>query len=115
MAHNYEKLNIYQAGLELARAIYKSYKKLPCFPMRDQLIRSAISIPSNIAEGSQRNSEKEFLKFVYYSKGSSAELLTQLRILEVDDEIDSNQLDSFIQRTRQLDKQIQSFINHLKG
>lgn len=115
MLHNYEKLNIYQAGLKLAQDIYLTYRDLPCYAIRDQILKSVISIPSNIAEGSQRGSIKEFLKFIYYSKGSATELLTQLRILEIDNNIDPLKLEELINSTHVLNRQIQAFINHLRS
>ncbi len=46
--------------------------------MRDQILRSAISVPSNIAEGAERGSAKDFIRFLHYAKGSCAELRTQI-------------------------------------
>jgi four helix bundle protein len=55
-------------------------KELRDFGFRDQITRSALSIPSNIAEGEERASNKEKVRFLYYSKGSTAELITQIYI-----------------------------------
>lgn len=67
--------------MELVTEVYLLAKKLPKeerFALSDQIRRSAISIPSNIAEGQGRNSTKEFIQFLAIAKGSKAELETQL-------------------------------------
>ncbi|MHB1279215.1 MAG: four helix bundle protein [Bacteroidia bacterium] len=115
MTHNFEKLRIYQDSLALAKRTYKNFKSFPCFAIRDQILRSAVSIPSNIAEGSQRNSEKDFIKFLYYSKGSASELFTQFRIIEDEDDIDEIILRQLIADSRMSMKQIQAFLNHLQS
>ncbi len=48
--------------------------------MKDQMLRAAVSIPSNIAEGSERNSNRDFQRFINIAKGSAAELRTQVNI-----------------------------------
>ncbi|WP_370841615.1 four helix bundle protein [Megasphaera sp.] len=82
----YQDLVVWQKAMRLAREAYLIAKKLPYeekFALSDQLRRSAVSIPSNIAEGHARGSDKEFVHFLYIARGSNAELMTQL-ILCVD-------------------------------
>lgn len=82
----YQDLVVWQKAMRLAREAYLIAKKLPYeekFALSDQLRRSAVSIPSNIAEGHARGSDKEFVHFLYSARGSNAELMTQL-ILCVD-------------------------------
>jgi four helix bundle protein len=52
------------------------------YRLAEQIISSSISIPSNIAEGSERGSAKDFIRFLEYSSGSASELITQLTIME---------------------------------
>ena len=69
--------------MELATEIYKLTEKLPgkeIYSLTDQMRRAAVSIPSNIAEGQDRNSAKDFIKFLSIARGSRAELETQLQI-----------------------------------
>ena len=112
--HDFDKLRVYQDSLNLARLILEHFKGYSIFGLRDQILRSSTSIPSNIAEGSQRNSGKEFLRFLYISKGSASELYTQLSILESDPEIDSHLTASLKLTCLQIMKQLQALINHLK-
>ena len=79
----FEKLTVWQRGMELVEEVYaltSTFPKHEIFSLTSQINRSAISIPSNIAEGKGRGSDKEFRKFLYISRGSLFELRTQLEI-----------------------------------
>ncbi|MCL2798299.1 MAG: four helix bundle protein [Firmicutes bacterium] len=78
---NFQEMVVWQKAMDVAKSIYLLVKKLPkeeVFSLSDQMRRSAVSIPSNIAEGQARNSTKEFMHFIAVAKGSEAELKTQL-------------------------------------
>lgn len=76
----FEDLEIWNESTELCIEIYEKLKNCKDFGLRDQMHRAAVSIPSNIAEGFERGSNKEYIRFLYYAKGSCAELRTQLYI-----------------------------------
>ena len=76
--HNFEELEVWKRSARLAVSILELVDSVKLYALRDQMARSAISIPSNIAEGSERDSDREFRRFLTISKGSSAELRTQL-------------------------------------
>ncbi len=79
--HKYNELKIWQKAMKLTKEVYKTVSKLPKdekYGLSSQIRRSAVSIPSNIAEGAGRNSNKEFLHFLSIAQGSSYELQTQL-------------------------------------
>ncbi len=81
----YENLHVWQQSMDLVVEVYELVKTFPreeLYALTDQIKRSAVSIPSNIAEGGSRNYRKEFVQFLYISLGSAAELETQLRIAE---------------------------------
>ncbi len=83
--NNYKNLKLWEKSIELAVEIYALVGKFPMeekFGLASQIKRSAVSISSNIAEGSGRNSLKEFKNFLAYSYGSACELETQLIIAE---------------------------------
>ena len=80
---NYRDLLVWKQGIELVKLIYQITKNFPkeeLYGLTSQIRRSAISIPSNIAEGHARDSLKEYLHFLSIAAGSLAELQTQLVI-----------------------------------
>ncbi len=80
---NYKNLKVWQKGMELVKNVYKSSRKFPkeeLYRLTSQMRRSAISIPSNIAEGSGRGTDKDFNRFLDIALGSSFELETQIII-----------------------------------
>ena len=79
--HNFKNLKVWNLAMELVRDVYRSVNDFPQdekYGLNSQIKRCVISIPSNIAEGSGRNTNKDFVKFLYISLGSSYELETQL-------------------------------------
>ncbi len=79
----YRDLNIWNAGIEVVKDIYKlteNFPKQEMYGLVSQMRRSAISIPSNVAEGFRRYHNKEYKQFLYTSLGSCAELETQITI-----------------------------------
>jgi four helix bundle protein len=94
-SRSYKDLEVWQLALELVKEVYRVTGNFPSsekFGLTQQIRRSAISIPSNIAEGQFRNSSKEFKQFLSISLGSAAELETQLIIAK---EIDYLAIDKF--------------------
>ncbi|RZJ59737.1 MAG: four helix bundle protein [Hymenobacter sp.] len=78
---NYKELKVWQRGLEIVAATYSLVRQLPreeVYGLRSQMTRAAVSIPSNIAEGSSRASENEYRHFLEIALGSCFELDTQL-------------------------------------
>lgn len=76
---------IWQKAMQLVADVYKLASQLPKeekFELRSQLTRSAVSIPSNIAEGSAKTSKKDYKRFLEIALGSSYELETQVLIVE---------------------------------
>ena len=76
----YEDLNVWKRSTRLSVEIYKQLIKLKDYGLKDQITRSGLSIPSNIAEGYERSSNKETINFLNYAKGSAGELRTQIYI-----------------------------------
>ena len=76
----FEDLEVWKRSARLSGDIYKELKNSKDFGFKDQITRSGLSIPSNIAEGLERNSDKETNNFLSYAKGSCGELRTQIYI-----------------------------------
>ena len=81
--HNFRKLDTWLDGVELADTIYTltaSFPKTEIYGLSSQMQRAAVSVPSNIAEGSGKGSDRDFARFVSISLGSLFELETQIEI-----------------------------------
>jgi len=80
---SHKDLKVWQKGIELVKSIYEITQSFPSneqFGLVSQMRRAAVSIPSNIAEGCGRNSDKELIHFLYIALGSASELETQIII-----------------------------------
>jgi four helix bundle protein len=79
----FKELKVWEKAKDLAVHIYKATNSgsfIRDFGLRDQMRRAAISIASNIAEGDERDTDRDSVRFLYIAKGSLAELLTQIEI-----------------------------------
>ena len=82
---DYKDLNVWQKSIDLVEIIYQVIKAFPreeTYALSDQIKRAVVSIPSNIAEGASRNSNREFVQFLYIALGSASEVETQLIIAQ---------------------------------
>ena len=107
-------LQVWQRSRQLAVDIYKILTSCKDRGFKDQITRAAISIPSNIAEGYERNSSKEFVKFLKIARGSCAELRTQLYIGEDIKIIDGKIARVLQQEALEISKMLQGLINRYK-
>ena len=76
----YEQLEVWQLSKQLCVEVYREVRDLKDFGFKDQITRSALSVPSNIAEGFERHTEQEKFRFVSIAKGSCGEFATQAMI-----------------------------------
>jgi len=113
---NFKDLKIWQRGMELAKDVYKATDSFPSkelYGLVSQMRRSAISIPSNIAEGFMRKHNKEYKQFLYISLGSLAELETQIILSGQLDFLKSEQCNLFQETINELNKMITGLIKCL--
>jgi four helix bundle protein len=114
----FEDLEVWKRGCNLAVDLHVSLAESKDFALRNQMERSSLSIPSNIAEGCERDSTADFIKFLRYSKGSCGELRTQLYIAErVRQRLGAPPMDgsrAMIAETKDLSRMLQALINSLK-
>ncbi|MFA6458374.1 MAG: four helix bundle protein [Patescibacteria group bacterium] len=83
MKSNFQKLLVWQKSMTLVAEIYKATETFPAnekFGLTSQMRRAAVSIPSNIVEGYERETKKDFANFLIIAKGSAGELETQILI-----------------------------------
>ncbi len=111
----FEDLDIWKDGLNLSLQVYKEHKDCRDFSFRDQLQRSAISIPSNIAEGFERQTNKEFIQYLFIAKGSCGELRTQLIIALKLNIIKEEIASILIQETKKISAKIYKLIEYRKS
>ncbi|URQ92126.1 four helix bundle protein [Pseudoalteromonas sp. SCSIO 43101] len=83
--------------------------------MKDQITRSALSISSNIAEGYERKTSKDYARFLSYSKGSCGELRSQIYIAVKIDEIDIKTSELWIEETKQLSKMLSGLMKSIES
>ncbi len=111
----HKDLDVWKEAMTLAREVYKLTKSFPkeeMYGLVPQMRRAAVSIPSNIAEGAARNSDKEFIQFLYVSLGSLAELETQLLLSKELGFPKSNELNKCVEQTRRM---LLGLIRYLRG
>ena len=113
---DHKDLDVWKAGIDLASVIYETTKSFPkeeMYGLSSQLRRAAVSVPSNIAEGAARNSDKEFIQFLYIALGSLAEVETQVIIAEKLGYL--NDADDLFKKMSSIKQMLLGLIRHLKN
>ena len=110
----FEDLEVWQEGCRLSVALYQLLGQSKDYVLRDQLLRAAVSVPSNIAEGFDRNYNKEFIRFLYIAKASCAELRTQLYISQQILLIEKNEAEKLIDKTKKISAMLHNLIQTRK-
>ena len=99
---SFEDLEVWQRGCRLSVDIFRVFENCRKYSLKDQIERAGLSIPSNIAEGSERGSTKDFIHFLNFSKGSCAELRTQLYIARKLTVLDRNDFERLVSETKEV-------------
>jgi len=110
----FEDLDVWKEAMRMAVSIYQSFGESRDFGFRDQICRSAVSVPSNIAEGFDRGSNKEFIHFLRIARGSDAELRTQLYLAQSLTKVESAIAADLLERTRKVSAQLHNLIQTRK-
>ncbi len=114
---SFKDLGVWQKSMDLAIDIYKIVKLLPkeeLYVLSDQMRRAAISIPSNISEGQQRYSNRDFKHFLLIAKGSLGELETQIMICERLDYLKKEQTQKLYNQCIEIGKMLNGLINSMQ-
>ena len=115
---NFEELEVWKLAMELCTEVYsltntELFSK--DFALKDQIRRSAISIPSNISEGYEREGINQFVYFLVIAKGSCGELRTQLKIANTLNYINEKEYNTLNEKSLSTSKQLAGFIKYLKN
>ena len=108
---SHEDLEVWKRSARLSATLYRETRELKDFGFRDQLTRSGLSIPSNIAEGYERDSDAEIARFLTIAKGSAGELRTQILIGVKAELLDQSAAMEWADEARQLGKMLGALIN----
>ena len=117
MGTGYRDLEVWKRAKDLAVAVYKvtgEGKIAKDFGLRDQIQRSVVSVASNIAEGDERNTDKESIRFFYIAKGSLAELETQLSIAQEVGFLNKSEFVQFEKECTEIGKMLGGIIKYRK-
>ena len=114
---SFEELEVWNEGCNIAIAIYEETKEgviSKDFGLCDQMRRSSLSIPSNIAEGKERETVNELIRYLYIAKGSAAELKTQLIVAHKVGYLQENRYLYLKEKVNHISGMLGNFIKNLK-
>ena len=117
MAKHYKDLIAWQKAMDLVQVVYDAtdaFPKREVYSLTDQIRRAAVSIPSNIAEGQAHYSHREFLHFLRHSRGSLAELETQLIIAQRRTYLSEAAASELLKRANELSRILSGLIRSLE-
>ena len=114
----HEKLEVWKKAVDFVVLIYKATETFPSdekFGLTSQIRRASVSIPSNIAEGAARTSNKEFLYFLSNAQGSASEVSTQILIAQKLDYLSKSQFERLRNELDEIGRMISGLCNHLRS
>ncbi len=117
MIKDYKDLQVWQKGIELVKDTYILTKRFPkdeLFGLVNQMRRSAVSIPSNIAEGWMRQHTNEYIQFLYHALGSCGELETQVMIANDLGYIDNKTNEDLLEKINYIIRMLRNLIKGLR-
>jgi len=112
---NFEDLDVWKKACRVTVRLYSLLAGCKDYSLKDQMLRAAVSIASNIAEGSERNSTVDFRRFIFIAKGSAAELRTQIYISSSIGIINQGDTQSLIAELVNISKMLQGLASSLKN
>lgn len=113
----FEEMKVWQDARMLTKSIYDLTQSKPFssdFGLRDQTQRASVSVMSNIAEGYERDSNREFVKFLSYSKGSIGEVRSLLYVALDNGYIDQKKFDAVYAQCENIAQQLSNFMKYLR-
>jgi len=116
MGQSYKDLVVWKKSMSLVTQIYQASQKFPkeeVYGLTSQLRRSAVSIPSNIAEGAGRRSSGEFRQFLVQARGSLLELETQVQIAGNLGYLKSQKVEELVTKTSEIGKMLNGLLDYI--
>lgn len=117
MNSSYQDLLVWQKAMDLVEETYGLVRKLPkeeTYALSDQMRRAAVSIPSNIAEGKDRVTDKEFIRFLSIARGSASELETQFIICSRLNYLAAEETNTAVEHCREVGRMLHGLIKSLE-
>ncbi len=111
---SFEDLEVWKRACRLAVRVYEVLHDCHDYGLKDQMTRSSISIASNIAEGAERDSKAEYIRFLHIAKGSAAELRTQVYIAHRIGTLKEEPTQSLLTELKEISKMLHGLIAYLK-
>jgi four helix bundle protein len=117
LAQSYRDLRVWQLGMDLVAAVYNATDRFPKqqqFGLTAQLQRAAVSVPSNIAEGKGRQTDRDYVSFLYRARGSLLEVETQIQIAQRLSYLSVEHTANLLGKCEQLGRSLQALIESLE-
>jgi len=114
---SFEDLEVYKMAVKFTAKVYELLKKSPLkedFAMVDQMRRATISISNNVSEGFERETDKELIRFLYFSKGSAGEVRNLFNLMEEIGYFEAVELDVYKKDIINISKQLANYIKYVK-
>jgi four helix bundle protein len=111
---SFEDLEVWKKSMRLTVNIYELMRNCKDFGFKDQIQRAAVSIPSNISEGFERQTNKEFIQFLYIAKGSCGELRTQIYLAKELGYIEKSDFNTLLDSAKHLSSMLFNLIQTRK-
>jgi four helix bundle protein len=112
-ADSFEDLIVWQKSKELAVLVYKLFEKSTDYGFRDQILRAAVSVMKNIAEGFERNTNNEFRQFLFIAKGSCGEIRSMLYLAKETGRINDPNFTDLSKKALEISKMLSGLIKKL--
>ena len=111
---SFEDLEVWKRGCRQAVHVYRTLDDCKRYSLKDQMERSSLSVPSNIAEGAERDSRGDFIRFLRISKGSNGELRTQIYVAAELGLIERDRSRQMIVESKEVSSMLQGLIRSLQ-
>ena len=113
--NGFEDLEVWKKSCRLTIEIYRAFFQCKDYGFKDQIQRSALSVPSNIAEGYERNSPQDFIRFLNIAKGSIGELRTQIYVAKKLFYLEENLSNELLNKSKEISAMLSDLIKSIRN